>query len=36
VIAIGWPSAGDLDELPNDREAFKDHLRWSHLDRSEP
>ena len=36
VIAIGWPSAGDLDDLPDDREAFKDHLRWSYPDRSEP
>jgi restriction system protein len=35
LIAIGWPSAGDLDDLPDDREAFKDHVRWSYPDRSE-
>jgi restriction system protein len=26
-IAIGWPQAGDLTDLPDDREAFKDRLR---------
>jgi len=35
VIAIGWPNAGDIDDLPDDRDAFKDHLRWSYPDRSE-
>jgi restriction system protein len=36
VIAIGWPSAGDIEDLPPDREAFKDHLRWSYPRASEP
>jgi predicted Mrr-cat superfamily restriction endonuclease len=36
VIAIGWPSAGDLDELPDEREAFKDHLRFAYPHKTEP
>ncbi len=27
VLAIGWVDAGDLTDLPNEREAFKAHLR---------
>lgn len=27
VIAIGWPRMGDLSELPNNREAFKERHR---------
>lgn len=35
VLAIGWVDAGDLTDLPNDREAFKDHLRPRYPDKSE-
>jgi restriction system protein len=34
-IAVGWPDAGDLTDLPNDRDAFKSRLRESFPDRSE-
>lgn len=34
-IAVGWPDAGDLSDLPNDRDAFKACLRQSFPDRSE-
>ena len=34
-IAVGWPDAGDLTDLPDDREAFKARLRGSFPDRSE-
>jgi len=34
-VAIGWPDAGDLTDLPDDREAFKARLRESFPDRSE-
>ncbi len=34
-IAVGWPDAGDLTGLPDDREAFKARLRESFPDRSE-
>jgi restriction system protein len=34
-IAIGWPRAGDLTGLPDEREAFKDHLRHSYEEKSE-
>jgi restriction system protein len=34
-IAVGWPDAGDLTDLPEDREAFKSRLRESFPDRSE-
>jgi predicted Mrr-cat superfamily restriction endonuclease len=27
VVAIGWAEAGDLGDLPDEREAFKEHLR---------
>lgn len=33
-IAVGWPDAGDLTDLPEDREAFKSRLRESFPDRS--
>jgi restriction system protein len=33
-IAVGWPDAGDLTDLPDDREAFKVRLRESFPDRS--
>ena len=33
-IAVGWPDAGDLSDLPDDREAFKRRLRESFPDRS--
>jgi restriction system protein len=35
VLAIGWVDAGDLTDLPNDREAFKTYLRSRYLDKSE-
>ncbi|HEU4736778.1 MAG TPA: hypothetical protein VFS48_07110, partial [Solirubrobacterales bacterium] len=35
LIAIGWPDAGDLTDLPEDRERFKARLRESFPDRSE-
>ncbi|MGB7589275.1 MAG: hypothetical protein WBM00_11260, partial [Solirubrobacterales bacterium] len=35
ILAIGWVDAGDLSDLPNDREAFKEHLRLKYPDRSE-
>jgi restriction system protein len=34
-IAIGWPQAGDLTGLPDDRDAFKDRLRERFPDKSE-
>jgi restriction system protein len=34
-IAVGWPDAGDLTGLSDDREAFKSRLRESFPDRSE-
>lgn len=34
-IAVGWPDAGDLSDLPDDRDAFKTRLRASFPDRSE-
>jgi restriction system protein len=27
VVRIGWPDGGDLTDIPEDREAFKAHLR---------
>jgi restriction system protein len=35
VLAIGWVDAGDLTDLPDDREAFKDYLRPRYPDKSE-
>ncbi len=35
VLAIGWVDAGDLTDLPNDREAFKDYLRPRYPDKSD-
>jgi restriction system protein len=35
AIAVGWPDAGDLTDLPDDRDAFKARLRESFPDRSE-
>jgi restriction system protein len=35
AIAIGWVDAGDLTELPEDREIFKAHLRTRYADKSE-
>lgn len=35
MIAIGWPDAGDLSDLPDDRDRFKARLRESFPDRSE-
>lgn len=35
VIAIGWVDAGDLTQLENDREEFKEHLRFHYPDKSE-
>ncbi|MDP9369967.1 MAG: hypothetical protein M3Q03_17125 [Chloroflexota bacterium] len=29
-IALGWPQVGNLDELPNDREAFRERVRGGH------
>jgi restriction system protein len=34
-IAIGWVDAGDLTDLPDNRDAFKDRLRERFPDRSE-
>lgn len=34
-VAVGWPDAGDLSDLPDDRDAFKARLRQSFPDRSE-
>lgn len=34
-IAIGWTAAGDLTDLPDDREAFKEHLRARFAGKSE-
>ncbi|MGN6254553.1 MAG: restriction endonuclease [Solirubrobacterales bacterium] len=34
-IAVGWPDAGDLSDLPDDRDAFKARLRESFPERSE-
>jgi restriction system protein len=34
-IAIGWVEAGDLSDLPNDRDAFKDRLRETFPGKSE-
>jgi len=34
-IAVGWPDAGDLTDLPEDREQFKALLRESFPDKSE-
>jgi len=34
-IVVGWPDAGDLTDLPNDRDAFKVRLRESFPERSE-
>lgn len=34
-IAIGWVDAGDLTNLPEDREAFKAHLRNRYQDKPE-
>jgi restriction system protein len=36
MVAIGWVDAGDLSELPDDREAFKEHLRILYPTKSEP
>lgn len=35
TIAVGWPDAGDLTDLPEDRDAFKARMRESFPDRSE-
>lgn len=35
AVRIGWVDAGDLTDLPDDREAFKAHLRTHFADRSE-
>jgi len=35
IIAVGWPDAGDLSELPEEREQFKARLRETFPDRSE-
>jgi restriction system protein len=35
MIAIGWPDADDLTDLPEDRDRFKARLRESFPDRSE-
>jgi len=35
-VAIGWPAAGDLSELPDDRDDFKARLRSAYPDRGEP
>jgi restriction system protein len=35
AVRIGWPDAGDLSELPDDREAFKVHLRERFPENSE-
>jgi restriction system protein len=35
IIAVGWPDAGDLTDLPEDRDRFKTRLRESFPDRSE-
>lgn len=35
VIRIGWVPAGELTDLPDDREAFKDRLRSSYPEKSE-
>lgn len=34
-VAVGWPDAGDLSDLPNDRDSFKARLRESFPDRSD-
>lgn len=34
VLAIGWVDAGDLTDMPNEREAFKAHLRSRFPDKS--
>lgn len=34
-IAVGWPDAGDLTDLPPDRDAFKVRMRQSFPDKSE-
>jgi restriction system protein len=36
VVAIGWVAAGDLGGLPDDRDAFKEHLRILYSAKSEP
>lgn len=35
VIRIGWPDGGDLTDLPDAREAFKEHLRSHFADKGE-
>jgi restriction system protein len=35
IVAIGWPDAGDLTDLPEDREQFKARLRVNFPDRNE-
>jgi restriction system protein len=35
MIAVGWPDAGDLTDLPEDRDRFKVRLRERFPDRSE-
>jgi restriction system protein len=35
ALAIGWVDAGDLTELPDDRDAFKAYLRDRYPDKSE-
>jgi restriction system protein len=35
MVRIGWVDAGDLTDLPDDRETFKAHLRTTFPDRSE-
>lgn len=35
VLAIGWVDAGDLTDMPNDRDAFKDYLRTRYPDKSD-
>jgi restriction system protein len=35
LIAVGWPDAGDLGDLPDDRDAFKQRLRASFPGKSE-
>src|ERR671932_87247 len=36
AIAIGWVAAGDLSDLPDDREDFKARLRETYAGRGEP
>jgi restriction system protein len=36
LVAIGWPDAGDLTDVPDDREDFKARLRECYAGSSEP